>query len=139
MIFNVHFFFYIFDFENRDKNRNERDTLEKFSNEGEIKDTKACIMYIYGKINGELSNSDTDIKLPELHFSKGSKETIYSYSVSDKYIFRYGNCDLNDISPKNDYRELDYEKFKKLIKAALNVIKQQCCYEELKNLLKSKK
>lgn len=116
------------------KNRNERDTLKKFSKEDEIKNTKACIKYIYGKINDVLSNSDTDIKLPELHFSKGSKETIYSYSVSEKYMFRYGNCDLNDISPENDYRELDYEKFKKLIKAALDVIKQQCCYEELKNL-----
>lgn len=126
-------------FEKRDKNRNKRDTLEEFSKEDEIKDTKACIKYIYGKINGELSNSDTDIKLPELHFSKGSKETIYSYSVSDEYIFRYGNCDLNEISPENDYRELDYEKFKKLIKAALIVIKQQCCYEELKNLPEVKK
>ena len=116
------------------KNRNERDTLKNFSEEDEIKNTKACIKYIYGKINDVLSNSDTDIKLPELHFSKGSKETIYSYSVSGKYIFRYGNCDLNDISPEKDYRELDYEKFKKLIKAALDVIKQQCCYEELKNL-----
>ena len=120
------------------ENRNKRETLEDFSKEdseeNEIKNTKACIKYIYGKINDVLSNSDTDIKLPELHFSKGSKETIYSYSVSGKYIFRYGNCDLNDISPENDYRELDYEKFKKLIKAALDVIKQQCCYEELKNL-----
>lgn len=120
------------------EDRNKRDTLEDFSKEdskeNEIKNTKACIKYIYGKINDVLSNSDTDIKLPELHFSKGSKETIYSYSVSEKYIFRYGNCNLNDISPKNDYRELDYEKFKKLIKAALDVIKQQCCYEELKNL-----
>ena len=115
-------------------NRNKRDKLEDFSKEDEIKNTKACIKYIYGKINDVLSNSDTDIKLPELHFSKGSKETIYSYSVSEKYMFRYGNCNLNDISPKNDYRELDYEKFKKLIKAALDVIKQQCCYEELKNL-----
>lgn len=121
-------------FKYRDKNRNERYELKKFSKEYEIKNTKACIKYIYGKINDVLSNSDTDIKLPELHFSKGSKETIYSYSVSGKYIFRYGNCDLNDISPEKDYRELDYEKFKKLIKAALDVIKQQCRYEELKNL-----
>lgn len=117
----------------------KRDTLKEFSKEDEIKDTKACIKYIYGKINGKLSNSDTDIKLPELHFSKGSKETIYSYSVPDKYTFRYGNCDLNEISPENDYRELDYEKFKKLIKAALIVIKQQSCYEELKNLPEVKK
>jgi len=131
-------------FENRDKNRNKRDTLEEFSKSDEIKDTKACIKYIYEKINGELSNSDTDIKLPELHFSKKTKdkegkETIYSYSVSGKYTFRYGNCDLNEISPGNDYRELDYEKFKKLIKAALIVINQQYCYEELKNLPEVKK
>lgn len=131
-------------FEKRDKNRNERDTLKEFSKKDKIKDTKACIKYIYGKINDELSNSDTDIKLPELHFSKESKdnkskETIYSYSVPDKYTFRYGNCDLNEISPENDYRELDYEKFKKLINAALIIIKQQCSYEELKNLPEVKK
>ena len=126
-------------FEKRDKNRNKRDTLEDFSKKDEIKNTKACIKYIYEKINDELSESDTDIKLPELHFSKESKETIYSYSVPDKYTFRYGNCDLNEISPGNDYRELDYEKFKKLINAALIIIKQQCSYEELKNLPEVKK
>lgn len=125
-------------FENRDRNREKRETLDEFNKDSEITITMACIKYIYEKINENLP----DKKLPKLQFkddkkNKG-KETVYSYSVSNKYNFRYGNCDLNDISPNNDYRELDYETLKVFIRESLNVIKQKS-YEELKNNTEIKK
>lgn len=119
-------------FKERDKDRIKRETLEEFNEDSETKITQACIKYVYEKINEKLS----DKKLPRLQFKDNKKnkgaETVYSYSVSNKYNFRYGNCDLNDISPNNDYRELDYETLKVFIRESLKVIKQRS-YEDLKN------
>ena len=84
-----------------------------------------------------------NIIIPEIKFKtlKDKSETVYSYAVKDKYNFRYGFYDLNEVHKANDrnnsgsqsYRELDYNTLKTFIKVCCDVIsKPKNQYEKLR-------
>ena len=107
--------------------------------------TKKIITSIYEKILIKLKNELKDYVFPD-HIGFKKNGDIPSFVVKDKYVFIYGNIDLNTIYKKNEnstinnkeaYRDLSYELIKQITKISLDVIKEKC-FEDLKTEIEKK-
>ena len=124
-------------FQSKLKTKKDLLDLQDFNDEENL--TLKCIMKLDTQIQEEMKKHN--IKIPKIKF-KDENKTVYSYAVSNKYNFRYGFYDLNEVhnaivtkkSGPQSYRELDYDTLKTFIKVCCEVISNpENSYEVLRN------
>ena len=125
-------------FQSKFKSKNDLLELQDFNNEEDI--TLKCIIKLDEQIQENMKKYK--IAIPKIKF-KDENKTVYSYAVKDKYNFRYGFYDLNEVHKVNDtnnsgsqsYRELDYDILKTFIKVCCDVISNpENSYENLRKM-----
>lgn len=101
-----------------EKFKGECKTYSENLKEGKKPEESSQIKWIR-KIHNEIKNKYKAENL-ELKFKKNSHD-LAGYTTKD-YVFRYAYIDLNSLAPNNNYREIEYDTIRDLLKVALEVI-----------------